>query len=145
MKKILILRAVWVLTIILLIPNDLWAEISGPKASVERLLGEISQIETGKEISEEKIKANSKHSKTALEFLNVAEISKKALGKHWKKIEAEDDLVELNLRENLQENRKISISSKKTNPMTLAHSKAVYLNGETNVTSPYLMAETEAI
>ena len=31
-----------------------------------------------------------------------------------KKFEAEDDLVELNLRENLQENKKISISSKKT-------------------------------
>ena len=39
----------------------------------------------------------------------------------------------------------LGISPKKINPMTLAHSKAVYLNEETNVTSPYLMAETEAV
>ena len=39
----------------------------------------------------------------------------------------------------------LGISPKKTNPMTLAHSKAVYLNGETNVTSPYLIAATDAV
>jgi len=37
------------------------------------------------------------------------------------------------------------ISLKKIKPMTVAHNSAVYLNGETNVTSPNLMAATEAI
>lgn len=49
---------------------------SGPKASVQELLGEIRQIKSG-------LPDNQKHSQSALGFLNVAEISKKALGKYW--------------------------------------------------------------
>lgn len=58
--------------------SPLWAETenSGPKASVQQLLGEIRQIKSDKP-------DNQKHSQSALSFLNVAEISKKALGKHW--------------------------------------------------------------
>jgi phospholipid transport system substrate-binding protein len=66
----------FVLVLALIFPGLLWAEIKDPQASVELLLGEIRQIKSGEA---------GKHSQLALSMLNVAEISKKALGKHWAK------------------------------------------------------------
>jgi phospholipid transport system substrate-binding protein len=71
-----ILSSISVLLITFIVPGLLLAEVKGPQASVELLLGEIRQIESG-EVE--------KHSQLALSLLNVAEISKKALGKHWAK------------------------------------------------------------
>jgi len=76
-----------VLTVVFAIPDLLWAESNdpGPQASVQQLLGEIRQIKKEKSLSSEKDAENQKHSQSALGWLNVAEISKKALGKHWAK------------------------------------------------------------
>ena len=76
-----------VLTVIFAIPGLLWAESNdlGPQASVQQLLGEIRQIKKEKDLSSQKDADNQKHSQSALGWLNVAEISKKALGKHWAK------------------------------------------------------------
>ena len=76
MKKILS-----TVLIIVLIATRLWAENlgSGPQDSVQQLLGEIRQIKPDPSAE------NQKHSQSALSLLNVAEISKKALGKHWSK------------------------------------------------------------
>ena len=65
-----------VLIVALILPSLLWAENKDPQASVELLLGEIRQIESGEK---------EKHSQLALSLLNVSEISKKTLGKHWAK------------------------------------------------------------
>ena len=76
MKKILS-----TVIIIVLIATQLWAKNlgSGPQDSVQQLLGEIRQIKPNPSVE------NQKHSQSALSLLNVAEISKKALGKHWSK------------------------------------------------------------
>ena len=74
MKKIL--SSISVLIVALIIPGLLWAASKGPQASVELLLGEIRQINSGD---------TEKHSQLALSMLNVTEISKKALGKYWDK------------------------------------------------------------
>lgn len=76
MKKILS-----TVLIIVLIATPLWAENLGsePQDSVQQLLGEIRQIKP------DSLADNQKHSQSALRLLNVAEISKKALGKHWSK------------------------------------------------------------
>ena len=76
MKKILS-----TVLIIIMIVTPLWAENlgSGPQDSVQQLLGEIRQIKPDPSAE------NQKHSHSALSLLNVAEISKKALGKHWSK------------------------------------------------------------
>ena len=52
---------------------------------MQQLLGEIRQIKKEKDLSSQKDADNQKHSQSALGWLNVAEISKKALGKHWVK------------------------------------------------------------
>jgi phospholipid transport system substrate-binding protein len=74
-----------VLTVVFAIPGLLWAESNdlGPQASVQQLLGEIRQIK--KNLSGQEKADNQKHAHSALVWLNVAEISKKALGKHWAK------------------------------------------------------------
>jgi phospholipid transport system substrate-binding protein len=59
-----------------MVPDPLLAEVKNPQASVELLLTEIGQI---------KSRGTEKHSQLALSLLNVAEISKKTLGKHWAK------------------------------------------------------------
>ena len=76
-----------VLTVVFAIPGLLWAESNdlGPQASVQQLLGEIRQINKGKNLSSQKDAENQKYAQSALVWLNVAEISQKALGKHWAK------------------------------------------------------------
>ncbi len=55
----------------------------GPQESVQHLLGEIRQITSAKNRPMDP--ENQKHSQSALNVLNVSEISKKTLGKHWAK------------------------------------------------------------
>jgi phospholipid transport system substrate-binding protein len=80
MNKILSLM---VLTVVFAITGLLWAESNDPQAAVQELLGEIRQIK--KNLSGQEKADNQKHAHSALVWLNVAEISKKALGKHWAK------------------------------------------------------------
>ena len=56
-----------------------------PRQCVEELLVTIQKIKTGDKLSAEQQKVNHAHSQKALNHLNIAEISKKALGKHWSK------------------------------------------------------------
>ena len=72
-----------VLTVVFAVPGLLWAESNDPQAAVQELLGEIREIK--KNLSGQKKADNQKHARSALVWLNVAEISKKALGKHWAK------------------------------------------------------------
>ncbi|MBC8288042.1 MAG: ABC transporter substrate-binding protein [Nitrospinae bacterium] len=71
---------------IVFMTNPLWAETvdSEPQAVVQQLLGKIRQIKAG--LSGQEKADNQKHSQSALSFLSVSEISKKALGKHWAKL-----------------------------------------------------------
>ena len=77
MKRIL--SAVFV---IIYIVTPLCAETlrSGPLDSVQQLLGEIRKIKSDHSAEKQK------HSQSALSLLNVTEISKKALGKYWSKL-----------------------------------------------------------
>ena len=68
-----------------------WAssEEKSPEAAVKTLLNEIKQIVEGNGLSDVKKAANKKHSDIAVSILEVQEISQKALGKYWKKHNAE--------------------------------------------------------
>jgi len=56
-----------------------------PRQCVEELLGTIQKIRTGDQLSPEQRKANSARSQKALNYLDIAEISQKTLGKYWSK------------------------------------------------------------
>jgi len=56
-----------------------------PRNTVEILLNSITNLKTGKPLTPEEVKENDILSYRALALLNIREISRKALGKYWKK------------------------------------------------------------
>ena len=60
------------------------AKEASPRNIVETLLNSITNLKTGKPLTPEEVKKNDILSYRALALLNTREISRKALGKHWK-------------------------------------------------------------
>ena len=61
------------------------AKETSPRNTVEILLSSITNLKTGKPLTPEEVKENDILSYRALALLNIREISRKALGKYWKK------------------------------------------------------------
>jgi len=61
------------------------AKEASPRNTVETLLNSITNLKTGKPLTPEEVIENSILSYRALALLNIREISRKALGKYWKK------------------------------------------------------------
>ena len=61
------------------------AKEASPRNTVEILLSSITNLKTGKPLTPEEVKNNDILSYRALALLNIREISRKALGKYWKK------------------------------------------------------------
>jgi len=78
------------LVVLLFIASLSWAERgeNPPEAVIKILLKEIKQIVEGEELSEDQKAENKKHSNTAVSILKIPEISKKVLGKYWRKYNA---------------------------------------------------------
>ena len=60
------------------------AKEASPRNIVETLLNSITNLKTGKPLTPEEVEKNDILSYRALALLNIREISRKALGKHWK-------------------------------------------------------------
>ena len=61
------------------------AKETSPRNIVETLLNSITNLKTGKPLTPEEVEENDILSYRALALLNIREISRKALGKYWKK------------------------------------------------------------
>jgi len=61
------------------------AKEASPRNTVKILLNSITNLKTGKPLTPEEVKENDILSYRALALLNIREISRKALGKYWKK------------------------------------------------------------
>ena len=61
------------------------AKEASPRNTVEILLNSITNLKTGKPLTPEEVEKNDILSYRALALLNIREISRKALGKYWKK------------------------------------------------------------
>ena len=61
------------------------AKEASPRNTVEILLNSITNLKTGKPLTPEEVKENDILSYRELALLNIREISRKALGKYWKK------------------------------------------------------------
>ena len=61
------------------------AKETSPRNTVEILLNSITNLKTGKLLTPEEVEENDILSYRALALLNIREISRKALGKYWKK------------------------------------------------------------
>ena len=82
-------RKNWIyLTVFILALFELFpviAKEASPRNTVEILLNSITNLKTGKPLTPEEVKENDILSYRALALLNIREISRKALGKYWKK------------------------------------------------------------
>lgn len=61
------------------------AKEASPRNTVEILLNSLTNLKIGKPLTPEEVEENDILSYRALGLLNIREISRKALGKHWKK------------------------------------------------------------
>jgi len=61
------------------------AKEASPRNTVETLLNSITNLKTEKQLSPEEIKENDVLSYRALALLDIRKISRKILGKYWKK------------------------------------------------------------
>ena len=61
------------------------AKEASPRNTVEILLNSITNLKTGKSLTPKEVEENDILSYRALALLNIREISRKALGKYWKK------------------------------------------------------------
>ena len=76
----------FILSLLVVFSSPVFAVESSPKQSVEELLKTIQNIQTKNKLTAEQRKANRTRSEKALKYLNINEISQKALGKYWSKI-----------------------------------------------------------
>ena len=82
-------RKNWIYLIVFILASfrlsPIVAEETSPRNTVETLLNSITNLKTGKPLTPEEVKENDILSYRALALLNIREISRKALGKYWKK------------------------------------------------------------
>ena len=74
-----------VLLLVLFGLSPVLAEEGSPRHTVDTLLNSISDLKTDKQLSPTELKTNESLSHRALALLDLQEVSRKALGKHWKK------------------------------------------------------------
>ena len=82
-------RKNWIYLIVFILASfrlsPIVAEEISPRNTVETLLNSITNLKTEKPLSPEEIKENDVLSYRALALLDIRKISRKILGKHWKK------------------------------------------------------------
>ena len=85
----MIYRKNWIYLIVFILASfrlsPIVAEEISPRNTVETLLNSITNLKTEKLLSPEEIKENDVLSYRALALLDIRKISRKILGKHWKK------------------------------------------------------------
>ena len=82
-RKNWIYLTIFILALFELVP--VIAKEASPRNTVEILLSSITNLKIGKPLTPEEVKENDILSYRALALLNIREISRKALGKYWKK------------------------------------------------------------
>ena len=85
----MIYRKNWIYLIVFILASfrlsPIVAEEISPRNTVETLLNSITNLKTEKQLSPEEIKENDVLSYRALALLDIRKISRKILGKYWKK------------------------------------------------------------
>ena len=85
----MIYRKNWIYLIVFILASfrlsPIVAEEISPRNTVETLLNSITNLKTEKLLSPEEIKENDVLSYRALALLDIRKISRKILGKYWKK------------------------------------------------------------
>ena len=109
------------------------AKEASPRNTVEILLSSITNLKTGKPLTPEEVKKNDILSYRALALLNIREISRKALGKHWKKRSLTEQKVFIDLLSQMFIKEAFPNSGKFFSALKLIYSQTTIKESKANV------------
>ena len=102
---------------------NLAAETDSPQKTVELLLNNIKNIYNGDQLTPEQTKSNDKLSAQAIKTLDLLVVSRKSLGKHWKKLSPEEQKIFLKLLKELFVHIAFTNSSKFFKDLEMSYGK----------------------
>ena len=114
------------------LPPVIAQEVS-PRNTVEILLNSITNLKTGKPLTPEEVKENDILSYRALALLNIREISRKALGKYWKKRSLTEQKVFIDLLSRMFIKEAFPNSGKFFSALKLIYSQTTIKESKANV------------
>ncbi len=109
------------------------AKEASPRNTVEILLNSITNLKTGKPLTPEEVKENDILSYRALALLNIREISRKALGKYWKKRSLTEQKVFIDLLSRMLIKEAFPNSGKFFSALKLIYSQTTINESKANV------------
>ena len=109
------------------------AKEASPRNTVEILLNSITNLKTGKPLTPEEVKENDILSYRALALLNIREISRKALGKYWKKRSLTEQKVFIDLLSQMFIKEAFPNSGKFFSSLKLIYSQTTIKESKANV------------
>jgi len=109
------------------------AKEASPRNTVEILLNSITNLKTGKPLTPEEVKENDILSYRALALLNIREISRKALGKYWKKRSLTEQKVFIHLLSQMFVKEAFPNSGKFFSALKLIYSQTTIKESKANV------------
>ena len=109
------------------------AKEASPRNTVEILLNSITNLKTGKPLTPEEVKENDILSYRALALLNIREISRKALGKYWKKRSLTEQKVFIDLLSRMLIKEAFPNSGKFFSALKLIYSQTTIKESKANV------------
>ena len=109
------------------------AKEASPRNTVEILLNSITNLKTGKPLTPEEVKENDILSYRALALLNIREISRKALGKYWKKRSLTEQKVFIDLLRRMFIKEAFPNSGKFFSALKLIYSQTTIKESKANV------------
>jgi len=109
------------------------AKEASPRNTVEILLNSITNLKTGKLLTPEEVKENNILSYRALALLNIREISRKALGKYWKKRSLTEQKVFIDLLSRMFIKEAFPNSGKFFSALKLIYSQTTIKESKANV------------
>ena len=130
-RKNWIYLTVFVLALFELFP--VIAKEASPRNTVEILLNSITNLKTGKPLTPEEVKENDILSYRALALLNIREISRKALGKYWKKRSLTEQKVFIDLLSRMFIKEAFPNSGKFFSALKLIYSQTTIKESKANV------------
>ena len=109
------------------------AKEASPRNTVEILLSSITNLKTGKPLTPGEVKENEILSYRALALLNIREISRKALGKYWKKRSLTEQKVFIDLLSRMFIKEAFPNSGKFFSALKLIYSQTTIKESKANV------------
>ena len=109
------------------------AKEASPRNTVEILLNSITNLKTGEPLTPEEVKENDILSYRALALLNIREISRKALGKYWKKRSLTEQKVFVDLLSRMFIKEAFPNSGKFFSALKLIYSQTTIKESKANV------------